>query len=105
LASNGWISRFKRRHNTAYRNLSRESWSVDSETVEDWKNYRLLQETEGNDLCDINNSDETSPFLGLQTRKPSILKDTSVMVVDNLNSGLLCSSHAIKAVVIKQSLQ
>jgi hypothetical protein len=25
LASNGWISRFKRRHNTAYRNLSRES--------------------------------------------------------------------------------
>jgi hypothetical protein len=32
---------------TTYRNLSGEGRSVDSETVEDWKNYRLLQETEG----------------------------------------------------------
>jgi hypothetical protein len=37
-ASNGWIGRSKRRHNTAYRNLSGESRSVDSETVEDWRN-------------------------------------------------------------------
>jgi hypothetical protein len=38
-ASNGWIGRFKRRHNIAYRNLSGKSRSVDSETIEDWKNY------------------------------------------------------------------
>jgi hypothetical protein len=25
---------------------------VDPETVEDWKNYQLLQEIEGYDLCD-----------------------------------------------------
>jgi hypothetical protein len=49
-ATNGWLDRFKRRHNTAYRNLSGESKSVHSETVEDWKNYRILKEIEGYDL-------------------------------------------------------
>jgi hypothetical protein len=33
-ASNGWISRFKWRHNTAYRNESGESRSADSESEE-----------------------------------------------------------------------
>jgi hypothetical protein len=41
-ASNGWIKRFKKRCNGLYRTLSWESRSVDSETVEDWKNQRLL---------------------------------------------------------------
>jgi hypothetical protein len=44
LASNGQFGRFKRRCNIVYINLSGESRSVDPETVEDWKNYRLLQE-------------------------------------------------------------
>jgi hypothetical protein len=45
-ASNAWNSRFKRRHNTAYKNLSGESRSVYLEiVVENWKNY-LLQEIE-----------------------------------------------------------
>jgi hypothetical protein len=35
LASSGWISRFKRRHNIAYTSLSGESRSVDSDTMED----------------------------------------------------------------------
>jgi hypothetical protein len=39
LASSGWISRYKRRHNIVYRNLSDESRSVDSGTAEDWKSY------------------------------------------------------------------
>jgi hypothetical protein len=34
-ASNAWIGRFKKRHNTAYSNLSGESRSVDSGTAED----------------------------------------------------------------------
>jgi hypothetical protein len=33
LASTGWIGRFNRRHNIAYRNLSHKNRSVDSETV------------------------------------------------------------------------
>jgi hypothetical protein len=54
LDSSGWIGRFKRGDNIDYRNLSAESRSVDPETVEDWENYRLLQEIEDCDLCDIN---------------------------------------------------
>jgi hypothetical protein len=44
--------------------------SVDPETVEDLNSYRLLQETEGYDFCDIYNADETS-FLNLQHSKIS----------------------------------
>jgi hypothetical protein len=33
--------------------FSGESRSVDPESVEDWKNYRLLQEIEGYALCNI----------------------------------------------------
>jgi hypothetical protein len=42
-ATNGWLDRFKGRHNTAYRNLSGESKSVDSETAEDWKYYKTIK--------------------------------------------------------------
>jgi hypothetical protein len=70
-ASNGWIGRL--RHNIVYRNLSGESRSVDSETVEDWNNYRLLQEIEGYDLCDINNADETGLFFSLQPFSRTLL--------------------------------
>jgi hypothetical protein len=45
LSSSGWIDRFKRRHSIVYRTLSRESKSIDPETVADWNNYQLLQET------------------------------------------------------------
>jgi hypothetical protein len=45
-ASSGLIKRFKGRSKTVDTTLSRE-------TAEDWNNYRLLQEIEGYDLCDI----------------------------------------------------
>jgi hypothetical protein len=51
-SSNGWINRFERRHSIAHTSLSGENRRVDSETAEDWKNYELLQEIEGYDLCD-----------------------------------------------------
>lgn len=38
----GWINRFKRRHTTDIRTLAGESWSVDSESTDDWKNDWLL---------------------------------------------------------------
>jgi hypothetical protein len=53
LDSSGWINRFKRKHNSVYRTLSGESRSVDSESIEDWRNDRLLQVIEGYDFCDI----------------------------------------------------
>jgi hypothetical protein len=67
-ASNGWINRFKWRHNTL-QNSIRWDQECDPETVEDWKYYRLLQEIEGYDLCDINNADESSLFFNLQPSK------------------------------------
>jgi hypothetical protein len=46
---------------------SRESRSVDSKSVDDWKNDRLLQEVGGYyDLYDISNADETVLFFRLQ---------------------------------------
>jgi hypothetical protein len=69
LAFSSWIIRFKRRHNTVYRILSGKSRSVDPETVEGSKNYQLLQENEGYDLCDIHNANETGIFFSLQPRK------------------------------------
>jgi hypothetical protein len=64
----GWIDRFRRRYNIVYRPLSGESdesRSVDSETVEDWKNDQ--QEIEGYDLCDMYNADETGLFFSLKS--------------------------------------
>jgi hypothetical protein len=94
-ASNGSIGRFKKRHDIVYSNLSSQSRSVDSGTAEDWKNYRLLQEIVGYKLCNINNADERQVYLLVY-----ILEDTSAMMVQNLNSGLLCSSHAMKMIPI-----
>jgi hypothetical protein len=74
LASNGWTDRFKR-DNIVYRNLSGESRSVDPETVEDWINDQLLHETEGYDLRDTHNADETSPFFNLQPSKTFTFRD------------------------------
>jgi hypothetical protein len=67
--SAGWIDRFKRRHKIVYTTLSGKSRNVDPETVEDWKNYRLLQETEGYDLHVIYNADGTGLFFNPQPSK------------------------------------
>jgi hypothetical protein len=69
FGSSGWIGTFKIRPNIAFRSLSSESRSVDLGTVEDWKNYWVLQEIEAYDLCDINYADETGPFFSLQPSK------------------------------------
>jgi hypothetical protein len=39
--ANRWINRFKRRQDIVYRTLTGESRSVDPESAEHWKNYRL----------------------------------------------------------------
>jgi hypothetical protein len=60
-----WMDRFKK-HKIVYNR------SVNLETVEDWNNYKLLQEIEGYDLCDIYNADETGLFFNLQPNKTFI---------------------------------
>jgi hypothetical protein len=39
-------------------------------------------------------------FLVYNLEKPSVFKDAFAMVVKNSNSGLLCSPHAVKMVVL-----
>lgn len=41
--SNGWIDRFKNRHNTVYESVCGESRSVDLDLVEDWKQTDIPQ--------------------------------------------------------------
>jgi hypothetical protein len=101
LTSGVWISRFNRKHSFAYRNLSGMSSSVDSETVEDWKNYWLFKEIEGYDLCDINNADEPGLFFSLQHSKTLASQGHCFHGGSkSINSGLPCSSRAVKMVVI-----
>jgi hypothetical protein len=109
-ASNGCIRGFKRRHNIAYRNLSGGCWSVDSETVEDWKYYHLVQEIEGYDLCEINDADETGLLCSLEPRKPSIWghfchggtkskQQITVLLASNANGGDKLPLQELKNIV------
>jgi hypothetical protein len=56
--------------NIDYRTLSGESRIIDPETVEDWKNYWLLQEI----LCDAYSADATGLFFSLQPSKTFTLQ-------------------------------
>lgn len=60
-ASNGWLDRFKRRHNITFQAACGESKSVSDETVEEWKS-RLPSLCEGYSAEDIFNMDETGVF-------------------------------------------
>lgn len=67
-ASNGWIDRFKKRHNLVYKTVSGESASVDPVTVNSWKE-QIHEVIQGYELKDIFNADETGLFFNLQPNK------------------------------------
>ena len=60
-ASNGWLDRWKTRHNIKSRVISGESGEVRAETVESWFE-RLPLILEGYEAQDIWNTDETGCF-------------------------------------------
>lgn len=60
-ASNGWLERFKVRHNINFRKVCGESADVNNDDCEDWKN-RLPTILEGYDDRNIFNMDETGLF-------------------------------------------
>ena len=60
-ASNGWIDRFETRHNIGASKLSGERASVDSATVDSWRE-RLAELTRDYEARDIYNIDETGLF-------------------------------------------
>lgn len=64
-ASNGWIDRFKKRHNVVYKAICGESKSVDLETVEHWKETQLPEKIAGFDPKNVFNADETGLFFNV----------------------------------------
>ncbi|CAF1065113.1 unnamed protein product, partial [Rotaria sordida] len=59
--SNGWLEKFRTRHNISHHIISGESSSVDVQTVDDWI-QRLPKITDGYDAKNIFNCDETALF-------------------------------------------
>lgn len=66
VCSEDWINRFKSVHNIVCNIAVGESRSVYSETVDDWKNDRLLHDIKECDLCDIFNVYETGLSFNIQ---------------------------------------
>lgn len=57
-ASEGFISRFKARHNIICKAMHGESAAVDPEIISQWKNEKLPKLIAGYEMCDIYNLDE-----------------------------------------------
>lgn len=72
-ASNGWLSRFKIRHNISSAILSGERASVDLATVDSWRS-RLPEITKDYALKDIYNMDETGLFFRALPEKSLAVK-------------------------------
>ena len=71
-ASNGWLEKFKNRHGIVFRALCGESASVDSTTVEEWKN-RLPTLLHSYSMDNVYNADETGLFFRLLPERSMVL--------------------------------
>lgn len=60
--SNGWISRWKERHNIAYRAISGESAFVDRGACDEWKQQTLIPILQQYKAEDVFNADETGLY-------------------------------------------
>ena len=60
-ASNGWLDRWKKKHNLRQMNICGESGSVSSVTVDSWKE-RIPEIVQGCSGDDVWNSDESGVF-------------------------------------------
>jgi hypothetical protein len=70
-ASNGWLHRFKLRHDVGYRVVSGESGSVSQDSVDYWINESLPALLNGYELKDIFNAHETTLILFFDARQES----------------------------------
>lgn len=72
-ASNGWVDKFRKRHQIQFRVLSGEGASVNQITVEEWKKS-LPVILEGYSASEIYNVDETGLFYEAFPKKSLVLK-------------------------------
>ncbi|XP_025414693.1 tigger transposable element-derived protein 4-like [Sipha flava] len=75
-ASNGWLEKFKKRHDIVWKQVSGEANDVNQETAVEWKQKisRLIAGYEVKDVC---NNDETSLFFRGIPTKSLVLKSES----------------------------
>jgi Tc5 transposase DNA-binding domain/DDE superfamily endonuclease len=71
--NNGWIDRFKKRHNIVYNNQSGEADFVDEELVKNW-HLKLPTLIENYEAKDIFNADETGLFFNMQPDRTMTFK-------------------------------
>ncbi|XP_008178777.1 tigger transposable element-derived protein 6-like [Acyrthosiphon pisum] len=72
-ASNGWLEKFHKRHNIAYKAICGESISVDHDILDDWNN-KLVETCEGFVQKIFFNLDETGLFFHALPNKTMCLK-------------------------------
>jgi hypothetical protein len=63
--NNGWLDRFKNRHNIVYAKLSGEALSVDSKTASEWVKSAWVECQQGYSEEDIYNADKTGVFYNM----------------------------------------
>jgi hypothetical protein len=63
--NNGWLDRFKNRHNIVYSKVSGEALSVDSKTASEWVKNVWVECQQGYSEEDIYNADETGVFYNM----------------------------------------
>lgn len=73
-ASNGWVDRFKQRHNVVYKAICGESKSVDPQTVSHWKESQVPELIKDYTPKDIFNADETGLFFNVLPSKTMTFK-------------------------------
>ncbi|XP_064479102.1 tigger transposable element-derived protein 6-like [Ornithodoros turicata] len=85
-ASNGWLARFRERHATECKSLSREAAEIDTRAAEEWLK-RVPDVTRGYEAKDIFNADETALFYR------QIPKRSLVTKVDKCKGGKLAKER------------
>ncbi|KAL1448239.1 hypothetical protein WDU94_003519, partial [Cyamophila willieti] len=73
-ASNGWLEKFRKRHNIAYKTVCGEAASVDKSAGADWKE-KLPSICEGYSERDVYNADETGLFFRVLPNKTMAFKN------------------------------
>jgi hypothetical protein len=63
--NNGWLDRFKNRHNIVYAKVSGEALSVDSKTAIEWVKSVWVECQQGYSEEDIYKADETGVFYNM----------------------------------------
>ena len=108
-ASNGWLTCWQKRYNVKWSLLSGEAAEVPEDVVTDWS-HRLPSITEGYELKDIYNADETVLYYRALPSRSMVLKDDPRKGIktskDRLTVLLTCSAtgEKMKPLVIGHSL-